>query len=259
MARGWGEKLNHKVYFVGAGPGDPELITVKGRGLLERADVVLYAGSLVPAEMLRWCRDGVEAVDTSSMTLEEIVRDIESGWRSGRLVVRLHTGDPSLYGAIQEQFRELDKLGIPYEVVPGVTAAFLGAARLGREFTLPERTQTLIFTRIKGRTPVPEREDLSRIAALGASMVIYLSIARIDQVVEALLPHYGKEAPVAVGYRLGLPGERIIEATLGEISKVVKQEGISRHAIIMVGPFLERDATNKSRLYSSDFSHGYRK
>lgn len=251
--------MKKKVYFVGAGPGDPGLITVRGRELLEQADVVLYAGSLVPKEMLCWCKEGALTLDTSSMTLEEIVHEIKSAWQKGELVVRLHTGDPSLYGATQEQFRELEALGIPFEVIPGVTAAFLGAARLRREFTIPERTQTLIFTRIKGRTPVPEREELSRIGGLRASLVIYLSIARIEEVVDALLPHYGPDAPVVVGYRLGLCGERILEATLSQIGELVRREGITRHAIIMVGPFLEKNASKRSRLYSEGFSHGYRK
>ena len=246
------------VYFVGAGPGDPELITVKGRSLLERADRVLYAGSLVPKDLLKWCRSHALKQNTASMTLEEIIAHMVDGWKKGELVVRLHTGDPSLYGAVQEQFRELDQRGIPYEVIPGVTAAFLGAARLKREFTIASKTQTLILTRVKNRTPVPDAEDLDRLAGIGSSMVIYLSIKQIEQVAHTLARHYGKEAPVAIGYRLGMEGEKVIIASLEEIASKVRLHGIERHAIIMVGPFLKDVSFVRSRLYSPDFTHGFR-
>ncbi len=252
--------MNKKVYFVGAGPGDPELITLKGKRLLEEADVVIYAGSLVPQKMLLWCKEEAILIDSSSMTLEEIISSIKTNWEGQRLVVRLHTGDPSLYGAINEQLRELDTLNIPYEIVPGVTAAFLCAARIKREFTVPEATQTLIITRAKGRTPVPETESIKRLSSIGASMAIYLSINDIDNIASKLSDAYGIDARIVVGYRLGWPDEKIIEGTLRDIAQKVKNAGITRHAVIIIGPSLCNLSQIKgsSRLYSKDFSHGYR-
>jgi len=251
----------NKVYFVGAGPGDPKLITVRGKELVETADLILYAGSLVPKEMLVWAKPEAVLQDTSGMTLEEIIDSIKKGWERNKLVVRLHTGEPSLYGATYEQFNALDELNIPYEVVPGVTAAFLCASRLKKELTVPEKTQTVIFTRVKGRTPVPENEDLEVLSKIGASMAIYLSVSKISEVAKTLSQHYGPEAPIVVGYRLGWPGEIVIEGTVKDIAEKVRKAGISKHAIILVGPCLEKESVSsiRSRLYSKDFSHGYRK
>jgi precorrin-4/cobalt-precorrin-4 C11-methyltransferase len=252
----------HPVLFVGAGPGDPELITVKGRNALEAADLVVYAGSLVPEELLSWTRPGTPAVNSASMPLEEIVAAMAQAQRSGKRVVRLHTGDPSLYGAIFEQMAELQKLGIPYRVIPGVTAAFAAAAALGIEYTLPEVAQTLILTRVAGRTPVPASEELAGLAAHRASMAIYLSMGQIERVAATLAAEYGETAPCAVVYQASQPGEKVIRTHLNELVARVKAEGITRQALIIVGRVLEiapQEIGAKSKLYSRDFEHGFRK
>jgi precorrin-4/cobalt-precorrin-4 C11-methyltransferase len=252
----------HPVLFVGAGPGDPELITVKGRNALAAADLVVYAGSLVPEALLSWTRPGTPAINSASMALEEIVAAMEQAHRRGKRVVRLHTGDPSLYGAIFEQIAELQKLGIPYRVIPGVTAAFAAAAALGIEYTLPEVSQTLILTRVAGRTPVPAGEDLAGLAAHRASMAIYLSMGQVRAVAAALAEEYGETAPCAVVYQASQPGEKVIRTRLNELVDRVKAEGITRQAVIIVGRVLEvapQDLKAKSKLYDRDFEHGYRK
>ncbi len=250
----------HEVLFVGAGPGDPELITVKGRRALEEADVILYAGSLVPRELLKWARPDAEMVDTASMDLEAITERLIQDYRAGMRVVRLHTGDPGLFGATREQMDILDREGVPYMVIPGITAAFAASAALARELTLPERTQTVILTRTAGRTPVPEKEALRDLARHRATMAIYLSIHKIDSVVEELVPSYGPDAHVVVAYRVSWPDELIIHGTLSTIAELVRQAGIHRQALILVGPALE-DSSQKtrSRLYDRTFSHGYRR
>jgi precorrin-4/cobalt-precorrin-4 C11-methyltransferase len=253
---------SHPVLFVGAGPGDPELITVKGRKALEAADLVVYAGSLVPEAMLSWTRPGTPAVNSASLPLEEIVAAMARAHRSGQRVVRLHTGDPSLYGAIFEQMAELEKMEIPYRVIPGVTAAFAAAAALGIEYTLPEVAQTLILTRAAGRTPVPASEDLAVLAAHRTSMAIYLSMGQIETVAATLAGAYGEKAPCAVVYRASQPGEKVIRTRLNELVARVRSEGISRQALIIVGRVLEfapQDMEAKSKLYDRDFEHEYRK
>jgi precorrin-4/cobalt-precorrin-4 C11-methyltransferase len=251
------------VYFIGAGPGDPELITVKGARLLGEAGVVIYAGSLVDRELVRSHAPDAEVYDSSSMTLEETTAAIVEGVLADRNVVRLHTGDPAIYGAIQEQMAELDRLGIEYAVVPGVTSAFAAAAALKQELTLPEVSQTVIFTRMEGKTPVPERESLSEIAKIGATLVIYLSVAMIDRVVAALLQGvYTAETPAAVVYRASWPDERILEGTLADISGKVRDAEIGKQALILVGDVLlarKEGIKAKSLLYDKDFSHGCRK
>lgn len=250
------------VLFVGAGPGDPELITVKGRNALERADLVVYAGSLVPEELLSWTRPGTPAVNSAGMPLEEIVSAMAQAQKSGQRVVRLHTGDPSLYGAVFEQIAELRKLGIPSRIIPGVTAAFAAAAALGIEFTLPEVAQTLILTRVAGRTPVPAGENLASLAAHRASMAIYLSMGRIEEVAAALAGEYGEQAPCAVVYRASQPGETVIRTRLNELVATVRAARITRQALVIVGRVLEvapEDLQIKSRLYDRDFEHGFRK
>jgi precorrin-4/cobalt-precorrin-4 C11-methyltransferase len=252
----------HPILFVGAGPGDPELITVKGRNALEAADMVIYAGSLVPESLLSWTRPGTPAVNSASMPLAEIVAAMAQAQRSGKRVVRLHTGDPSLYGAVFEQMAELQKLGIPSKIIPGVTAAFAAAAALGIEYTLPEVTQTLILTRVAGRTPVPASEDLAGLAAHRASMAIYLSMGQVEAVATALAAEYGETAPCAVVYQASQPGEKVIRTRLNELVERVKAEGISRQAVIIVGRVLEavpQELKVKSKLYDRDFEHGYRK
>ncbi len=253
----------YKVFFVGAGPGDLELITIKGARLLREADVIIYAGSLVDLQLVREYGPNAEVYDSSSMTLEETTSLIAEAVLAEKCVVRLHTGDPSIYGAIQEQMAELDRLGIGYEVVPGVTSAFAAAAALKQELTLPEVSQTVIFTRLEGRTPVPERESLKEIAKIGATLVIYLSVSMIDRVVEDLLGGaYTGETPAAVVCRASWPDERIVEGTLGNIARLVQEAEIGKQAIILVGDVLKARKEGlkaKSRLYDKEFGHGCRK
>ena len=254
--------IENPVLFVGAGPGDPELITVKGQKALMAADVVIYAGSLVPEVLLKWMRAGTDAVNSASLNLEQIIAAMAVAYSEGKRVVRLHTGDPSLYGAVFEQMVELDKRGIPYKMIPGVTAAFAAAAALGIEYTLPELSQTLILTRMAGRTPVPERENLASLADHQASMAIYLSMSMIDDVVRILVDAYGEDSPCAVVYRASQPEEKIIVAHLKDMADRVKTEKITRQALIVVGKALEIDVDNlkfKSKLYDENFKHGYRK
>ena len=252
-----------KVFFIGAGPGDPELITVKGARLLCEADVVVFAGSLVDLELVRTYAPGAGVWDSAGMTLEETIEVMAGAIAAGKRVVRLHTGDPSIYGAIQEQMTALDGLGIDYEVVPGVTSAFAAAALLKQELTLPEVSQTVIFTRIDGKTPVPERERLPEISRTGATLVIYLSAAKIDRVVADLLEGaYTPATPAAVVCRASWPDEQVVEGSLADIAAKAKGAGIDRQALIIVGDVLKvrREGLKaKSLLYDKNFSHEYRK
>jgi len=248
------------VYFVGAGPGDPELITVKGKRLIEEADRVIYAGSLVPKDLLSSAKPGARLIDSASLTLEETHALIVEGYRNEELVVRLHSGDPSLYGAIYEQMALLDRDGIPYEVVPGVSAVFAAAARLKRELTVPGGSQTLILTRLGGKTPVPEEESLRSLATHRSTLAIYLSVQAIDRVVDDLSESYPLHTPVVVAYRIGWPDETFIHGTLEDIAQKVKNAGITRQALILVGEaFGKLDETRRSLLYDGSFSHGFRK
>ena len=254
-------KIQNPVLFVGAGPGDPELITVKGQNALRQADLVIYAGSLVPDELLKWTGPDTQALSSASMHLDEIVETIAHAVKEGKRVVRLHTGDPSLYGAIFEQMAELQKRSIPYKVIPGVTAAFAAAAAMGVEFTLPEISQTLILTRMAGRTPVPENENLASLAAHQTSMAIYLSVSMIDEVAAILAKSYGKDAACAAVYRASQPDEKIIITKLKDLAEDVKKENITRQALIIVGKVLEispDDTVTASKLYDKKFKHGHR-
>jgi len=250
------------VHFIGAGPGDVELITVKGARLLREADVVVYAGSLVDRELVRTYAPQAQVWDSAGMTLEETTRALAEAVLAGKKAVRLHTGDPSIYGAIQEQMAELDKLGIGYAIVPGVTSAFAAAAALRQELTLPEVSQTVILTRIAGRTPVPDREKLSEIARLGATLVIYLSVSMIEKVVAELLRGaYTADTPAAVVAKASWPDEQVVEGTLADIATKVRATGIDRQALILVGDVLaaRREGLKaKSLLYDKEFDHGYR-
>jgi precorrin-4/cobalt-precorrin-4 C11-methyltransferase len=254
--------MTKSVYFVGAGPGDPDLITVKGRRLIEEADRVIYTGSLVPQVHLECCKPKANIYNSASLTLAQTHALIAEGYHNGELVVRLHTGDPSLYGAIQEQMALLDRERIPYRVVPGVSAVFAAAAALKQELTLPEVSQTLILTRLAGRTPVPETEQLRKLASHRATLVIYLSVQQIEQVVAELLHHYPAETPMVVAYRVGWPEEMLLKTTLANAVSAVKAAGISRQALIMVGEVFgaaARQEFAQSKLYDESFSHGYRK
>jgi precorrin-4/cobalt-precorrin-4 C11-methyltransferase len=254
-------KARHPVIFIGAGPGDPELITVKGQKALARADLVLYAGSLVSPAVLEWANPAAQRHDTAKLDLGEICARLLAGYRDGLRVVRVHSGDPALFGAIQEQLEVLEGQGVPCEVIPGVSAAFAAAAALAQELTLPEVTQTVILTRAAGRTPVPPGEALQDLARHGATLVIYLSIKLIDRVVAELTPVYGPSAPVVVAYRVSWPDQQLIRGTLSTIAGQVEAAGIERQALIMVGPALsarEGDLPARSKLYDKDFSHGFR-
>ncbi len=254
-------KATSPILFVGAGPGDPELITVKGQRALESADLIVYAGSLVPEAVLVWAPTDTECINSAPLHLNEIVDTMVRAQTAGRRVVRLHTGDPSLYGAIYEQMAELDKHDIAYRVIPGVSAAFAAAASMGIEYTLPEISQTLILTRMAGRTPVPDTESLASLAAHQASMAIYLSITLVDQVADTLEQAYGSEATCAVAYRVSQPREKIVFTKLADLKTMVKKENITHQALIIVGRVLDvnkDELKHKSKLYDKDFKHGYR-
>ncbi|MDZ7596706.1 MAG: precorrin-4 C(11)-methyltransferase [Desulfobacterales bacterium] len=251
----------YPIIFCGAGPGDPELITVKGMKVLAEADLVLYAGSLVPEAVLNWAPEAAQRISSADMDLDRIVACMAEAHHKGLRMVRLHTGDPSLYGAIREQMAALRERNIPYEVIPGVSAAFAAAAALGIEYTVPERTQTLILTRVAGRTPVPESENLSALARHGASMAIYLSMAQVDEVGRVLSAAYGPGARCAVACRVSHPEEKIVFTRADELARTAWDLGIDRLAVILVGPALEDPAALnalQSKLYDKDFTHGYR-
>lgn len=255
-------KMTFPIIFAGAGPGDPELITVKTQKALMNADVIIYAGSLIPELTLQCAKPEAEIINSASMHLEEIITVMEIAYKKGKKVVRLHSGDPSLYGAIFEQIAELDKISVSYKIIPGVTAAFAAAASIGIEYTLPEITQTLILTRMSGRTPVPEAESLKLLAKHQTSMVIYLSMSLIDEVAEILKEAYGQDAVCAVAFRVSQPEEKIIITNLDNLEKRVKSEKITNQAIIIVGKVLSvrnKKLKNKSKLYDKNFAHEYRK
>lgn len=242
------------VYFIGAGPGDPELITIKGRRLLSRCPVVVYAGSLVPREMLEWAPDA-EHIDSARLDLDAIIAIMERAAAEGRDVARLHSGDPSLYGAIGEQMRRLRALGIAHEVVPGVTATAASAAWLGVELTLPGVAQSVIFTRYGGKTAMPDGESLDALARSGATLAIHLGAARIHRIAAELRPHYGGDCPVAVCHRTSWPEQRRIIGTLDDIAARVRSARIRRTALILVGPVLGAGDFEDSQLYSPDGAH----
>lgn len=246
------------VFIVGAGPGDPELITVKGQKLLSEADVIIYAGSLVNPALLDYAKSGCEIHNSASMTLPQVINVIEDSVKQGKMVVRLHTGDPSIYGAIQEQMDALDKLGIEYKVVPGVSSFLATAAALKQEYTLPGISQTVIITRNEGRTPVPDREKLRSLAAHQATMCIFLSITMLEDVVKELIAGgYKPETPIAIVQRASWPEEKIVRATLATICEEIADKGIDRTAMIVVSNCLAADY-EFSRLYAPEFSHMFR-
>lgn len=247
------------IFFLGAGPGDPDLMTIKARKVLEQADLIIYAGSLVNPELLKFAKPGAEIRNSATMELDEMVAAMAGFAKAGKVVARLHTGEPSLYGAIAEQMEELDKAGLDYEVVPGVSSAFAAAAALKCELTLPEVNQTVIFTRLEGRTGVPKKESLSSLASHGTTMVIFLSIGNIDKVVEELLTGFPNTTPAAVVYKASWPEEKVVRGTLADIADKVKAEGISKTALIFVGEAIGRQMKAYSKLYDKDFKHEYRK
>jgi precorrin-4/cobalt-precorrin-4 C11-methyltransferase len=249
--------MENKLYFIGAGPGDPDLITVKGRRILSEADVIIFAGSLVSSAHFEHCKRDVEIHNSASMTLDEVIAVIAKSHKEGKKVVRLHTGDPAIYGAIKEQMDELIKLDIPYEVIPGVSSFTAAAAAIQKEFTLPNVSQTIILTRVEGRTPVPEKENLERLASIGASMALFLSVNMIDKVVEKLKKGYGRNVPVAVIQRATWGDQKCVIGTLDDIAEKVKQENITKTAQILVGDFIDCEY-DKSLLYDGSFTHMFR-
>jgi len=254
--------MQPKVYFVGAGPGEVDLITVKGRRLVELADVLIYVGSLLHPGHLAFFKAGAERHDSKEMTHEQIVEVMVRSVRSGKSVVRLSSGDPSLFGALAEQLESLEAQDIPYEIIPGVSSAFAAAAAIATELTIPEVAQTVIFSRFQGRTPMPPKEELSALAEHGATMVLFLSTQYIKEVVRELRSGYPPDTPVAVVQKASWPQEeRVIRGTLSDIAEKVKTARIVWTALVLVGPVVDRRhwaAGRHSKLYDKSFSHGYR-
>lgn len=247
------------VYFIGAGPGDPELLTIKGRKLLDKAEVVIYAGSLVHPKLIEGLR--AEIFDSAKMTLEEIIDIIKTSISHGKTVVRLHSGDTSFYSAITEQIERLRELNIAYEVIPGVSSAMAGAAILGQELTIPQISQTVIFTRIEGKTPVPEKERLAELGRHKATMVIFLSCGMIERVRKELLQGYPEDTPVVIIEKVSWPEQKVVRGRLKDIVELVKNADIKKTALIYIGQALaasEGSLGKESRLYHKDFTHGYR-
>jgi precorrin-4/cobalt-precorrin-4 C11-methyltransferase len=243
------------VHFIGAGPGASDLITLRGLRLIEKCPVCLYAGSLVPAEIVAAAPAGARVIDTAPLTLDEIIAEMAAAHVQGLDVARVHSGDPSLYGAITEQMRRLTARGIPYDVTPGVPAFAAAAAALGRELTVPDIAQTVILTRTATRSSaMPPGEALDRLAATGATLAIHLSITNLARVVRTLVPHYGAACPAVVAYRVSWPDELLIRGTLDTIRIAVKDAGITRTALILVGPALAGEGSD-SRLYAPDHHH----
>lgn len=246
------------IYFIGAGSGAVDLITVRGAEILRRAGRIIYAGSLVNPEIITsYASADCEIYDSAGMTLEEITELLISGHERGILTVRLHSGDPSIYGAVREQMNVLREKNIPFEVVPGVSSLFAAASSLKTEYMLPDGSQTLIITRHEGRTPVPERESLKSLAVHGAGIAVFLSAGMTEEVCAELIEGgYAPETPAAMVYKASWPDERVIRGTLAALPELTK--GITKTAIILAGEFLKDDAGSKSRLYDKNFSHGYR-
>lgn len=247
------------VHFIGAGPGAPDLITLRGRELIGACPVCLYAGSLIPQAMLGWCPPGAHIVDTAPLDLDAIIAEIETAHAAGHDVARLHSGDISIWSATGEQMRRLDALAIPYEITPGVPAFAAAAAALKRELTLPGVAQSLVLTRTSGRaSAMPEREKLATFAASGATLAIHLSIHVVDQVATELTPFYGADCPVAVVFRASWPDERVLRGTLATIVGEVRAAALERTALILVGPALAAEDFGESALYSAGYDRRFR-
>ncbi len=244
------------VYFIGAGPGAEDLITVRGAELLKKADIVIYAGSLVNPKLLDYTKEECVIHDSAKMTLEEVITVMKEN--RDKMIVRLHTGDPCIYGAIREQMDELDRLGIEYDSVPGVSSFIGAAAALNAEFTLPGVSQTVILTRMAGRTPVPEKEEIERLASHGASMVIFLTSTMLKELSMRLIDGgYAPESPAAIVYKATWPDQKVIHTTVSEIAEAAAENGINKMALIMVGGFLGSEY-ERSKLYDPSFTHLFR-
>jgi precorrin-4/cobalt-precorrin-4 C11-methyltransferase len=247
------------VHFIGAGPGAADLITVRGRDLLARCPVCLYAGSIVPPDLLAHCPQGARVVDTAPMSLDEIEAEYVAAHAQGLDVARLHSGDLSIYSALAEQMRRLDRRGIPYTLTPGVPAYAAAAAAVGRELTVPEVAQSVVLTRMPGRASrMPEREKLSAYAATGATLVIHLAIHTIEAIARELAPFYGADCPVVVVERATWPDQRIVRGALGEIAEQLAAQPIERTAVILVGPALAAEEFRESALYDPDYRRRFR-
>jgi precorrin-4/cobalt-precorrin-4 C11-methyltransferase len=247
------------VHFIGAGPGAADLITLRGRDLLARCSVCLYAGSTVAPELLTHCPPGARLVDTAPMSLDEIEQEYVAAQAAGHDVARLHSGDLSLYSALAEQLRRLRQRGIPYTLTPGVPAFAAAAAVLGRELTVPEVAQTLVLTRVPGRASrMPDGEQLAAYAATGATLAIHLGVQKIDDIVATLVPHYGADCPVAVVARATWPDERIVRGTLGDIGERLAAAPIERTALVLVGRALAVEEFRESALYDPDYRRRFR-
>ena len=246
------------VHFIGAGPGAADLITLRGARLLGEADVIVYAGSLVNPALLEYKKAGCAVYDSASMTLEQVLAVMREAEGAGKTTVRLHTGDPSLYGAIREQMDALDRLGIPYDVTPGVSSFSGAAAALNAEYTLPEVSQSVIITRMAGRTPVPERERLRALAAHGCTMVLFLSTGLLEEVEEELAAGgYAPDTPAAIVYKATWPEEQVYRCTVSTLAETARKNGVTKTALITVGHFLGDDY-ERSKLYDPAFTHGCR-
>ena len=244
------------VHFIGAGPGAPDLITVRGLNLIREAGVILYAGSLVPEAVLAEAKPEARVVDTAPLALDEIITEIETADSIGHNIARVHSGDPSLYGAIGEQMRRLDGLGIDYDVTPGVSAYAAAAASMKRELTLAGVSQTIVLTRTAVRSSsMPDGEELETLGKSGATLAIHLSVNNLAKVVRELTPHYGEDCPVVIACRVSWPDEMIIEGRLSDIRDKVKASGITRTALILVGRVLSTEGFDDSRLYAADHYH----
>jgi precorrin-4/cobalt-precorrin-4 C11-methyltransferase len=247
------------VYFIGAGPGDPDLITVRGRALIERCPVCLFAGSLVPRAVVAFAPRDALVRNTASMDLDQIIALMEQAVRQNQDVARVHSGDPSLYGAIAEQMRQLDQRAIPFEIVPGVSSIQAAAAALRIELTPAGKNQTVILTRAPGNTGLPGHEELTELARHKTGLCLFLSAAQMPEVVTALEPHYGPDAPVAVVHRVTWPDEQILRCTLSTAESVLAAVGVTRTALILIGPMLDDTPSAESHLYDRTYSHIYRK
>lgn len=248
-----------KVYIIGAGPGDPGLLTIRGAELIARCPVVLYTGSLVPREVIARARPDARVIDSSGMTLDEIAAVFVEALHRDQDVARVHTGDPSIFGSTGEQMRRLQTLGIEYQVVPGVSSFSAAAAALGKELTLPELSQTVILTRAEGRTPMPAGEKLEDLGRHQATLALFLSVTLLDDVATALIPSYGPGCPVVVVHRASCPDQQIVSGTLTDIKARVKAAGIRSQSMIFVGRVLTATDFADSRLYDPSFSHRFRK
>lgn len=247
------------IHFIGAGPGAPDLITLRGRDLIAACPVCLYAGSLIPRAMLGWCPPQARIIDTAPLDLDAIIAEMQTAHEAGQDVARLHSGDLSVWSATAEQMRRLDRLGIPYSVTPGVPAFAAAAAALKRELTLPGVAQSLVLTRTSGRaSAMPERETLTAFAATGSTLAIHLSIHVVEHIVAELTPLYGEDCPVAIVFRASWPDETVLRGTLATIAEAVKQAGLERTALILVGPALAEQGFAESALYSAGYDRRFR-